>query len=68
MELDRSHLGSLSFSRTDLYESVLMHFKDAICLRKLLLNMALDTVCCCVLVYFLTFKLSRAVSKVSLRV
>jgi hypothetical protein len=56
MELDGSHLGSLGFSRTDLYESVLMQFKDAICLRKLLLNMALDTVCCCVLVYFLTNK------------
>jgi hypothetical protein len=35
MELDGSHLGSQGFSGTDLYESVLMHFKDAICLRKI---------------------------------
>ncbi len=44
MELHGSHLGSLGFSRTDIYESVLMHFKDAICLRKIFLKMALDTV------------------------
>jgi hypothetical protein len=44
MELHGSDLGSLGFSRTDIYESVLMCFKDAICLRKILLNMALDTV------------------------
>ncbi len=43
MELRGSHLGSLGFSRTDIYESVLMCFKDAICLRNLLLKMALDT-------------------------
>jgi hypothetical protein len=68
MELDGSHLGSLGFSRTDLNECVLMHFKDTICLRKLLLKMAPNTVCCCVLIYFLTLKELRAVSKVSLRV
>jgi hypothetical protein len=56
VELDGSHLGSLGFSHTDIYESVLMHFKHAICLRKLLLKMALDTVCSCVLDYFLTNK------------
>ncbi len=35
MELDGSHLGSQGFSGSGLYESVLMHFKDAICLRKI---------------------------------
>jgi hypothetical protein len=44
MELYGSHLGSLGFSRTDIYESVYMCFKDAICIRKILLKMALDTV------------------------
>jgi hypothetical protein len=44
MELHGSQLGSLGFSRTNIYESVLMCFKDAICLRKILLKMALDTV------------------------
>ncbi len=44
MELYGSHLGSLGFSRNDIYESVLMCFKDAICLRKILLKLALDTV------------------------
>ncbi len=45
MELHGSYLGSLGFSRTDIYESVVMCFKDAICLRRILLKMALDTVC-----------------------
>ncbi len=44
MDLHGSHLGSLGFSCTDIYESVSMCFKDAICLRKILLKMALDTV------------------------
>jgi hypothetical protein len=44
MDLHGSHLGSLGFSCTDIYESVSMCFKDAICLRKTLLKMALDTV------------------------
>jgi hypothetical protein len=44
MELHGSHLGSLGFSRTEIYESLLMCFKDAICIRKILLKMALDTV------------------------
>jgi hypothetical protein len=45
MELDGSHLGSQGFSGTDLYESVLMHFKDAICLSKIFFKMGLFTVC-----------------------
>jgi hypothetical protein len=44
MELDGSNLGSQGFSSTDLYESVLMHFKDAICRRKIFFKMALNTV------------------------
>jgi hypothetical protein len=44
MELHGPHMGSLGFSCTDIYESVSMCFKDAICLRKILLKMALDTV------------------------
>ncbi len=44
MDLHGSHMGSLGFSCTDIYESVSMCFKDAICLRKILLKMALDTV------------------------
>jgi hypothetical protein len=44
MDLHGSHLGSLGFSCTDIHESVSMCFKDAICLRKILLKMALDTV------------------------
>jgi hypothetical protein len=44
MELHGSLLGFLGFSRTDIYESVFMHFKDGICLSKIILKMALDTV------------------------
>ncbi len=46
MDLHGSDLGFLGFSCTDIYESVSMCYKDAICLRKILLKMALDTVYC----------------------
>jgi hypothetical protein len=44
MTLDRSFIGYLGFLGIDFLKSVLMYYKDAICLSRLLFKMGLFTV------------------------